>query len=120
MLVEAGKLSNTNSYQDVMLVACGRPGFYLLTILQFIYPFIGKHLYRLLHRMVWLCYKLVSLSLRTRVKEDCVQNTRYSMVMSNLWLVKRILKLHKNSEILFKQPMQYPETIHVISLYVKL
>ena len=43
MLVEAGKLSNTNSYQDMMLVACGRPGFYLLTILQFMYPFIGKN-----------------------------------------------------------------------------
>ena len=47
MLVEAGKLSNTNSYQDMMLVACGRPGFYLLTILQFMYPFIGKNRHHL-------------------------------------------------------------------------
>ena len=44
LLVEAGKLSNTNSYQEMMLVACGRPGFYLLTFLQFVYPFIGKTL----------------------------------------------------------------------------
>jgi len=29
-------------FQDMMLVACGRPGFYLLTFLQFAYPFIGE------------------------------------------------------------------------------
>ncbi|XP_052803329.1 putative sodium-coupled neutral amino acid transporter 11 [Mya arenaria] len=48
LLIEAGKLSNTNSYQDVMLVACGRPGFYLLTFLQFAYPFIAMVSYNVI------------------------------------------------------------------------
>lgn len=41
LLVEGGRLSNTDTYQDVVLVAFGRPGFYLLTLLQFLYPFIA-------------------------------------------------------------------------------
>lgn len=48
LLIEAGKLSNTNTYQDMMLVACGRPGFYLLTFLQFIYPFIAMVSYNVI------------------------------------------------------------------------
>ncbi|KAL4221915.1 hypothetical protein ACF0H5_017967 [Mactra antiquata] len=48
LLIEAGKLSNTNTYQDMMLVACGRPGFYLLTFLQFIYPFIAMISYNVI------------------------------------------------------------------------
>lgn len=48
MLIEAGKLSNTNTYQDMVLVACGRPGFYLLTFLQFVYPFIAMVSYNVI------------------------------------------------------------------------
>ncbi|XP_060581490.1 putative sodium-coupled neutral amino acid transporter 11 isoform X2 [Ruditapes philippinarum] len=48
LLIEAGKLSNTNTYQDMMLVACGRPGFYLLTFLQFVYPFIAMVSYNVI------------------------------------------------------------------------
>ncbi|XP_052245865.1 putative sodium-coupled neutral amino acid transporter 11 isoform X2 [Dreissena polymorpha] len=48
MLIEAGKLSNTKTYQDMMLVAYGRPGFYLLTFLQFLYPFIAMVSYNVI------------------------------------------------------------------------
>lgn len=41
VLIEAGRLSNTDTYQDMVLVAFGRPGFYILTVLQFLYPFIA-------------------------------------------------------------------------------
>lgn len=48
LLVEAGKLSNTDSYQDMIMVACGRPGFYLLTLLQFLYPLIAMISYNVI------------------------------------------------------------------------
>ncbi|KAK0057372.1 putative sodium-coupled neutral amino acid transporter 11 isoform X1 [Biomphalaria glabrata] len=41
VLIEAGRLSNTDTYQDMVLVAFGRTGFYILTVLQFLYPFIA-------------------------------------------------------------------------------
>lgn len=48
LLVQGGKLSNTDTYQDVVLVAFGRPGFYLLTVLQFLYPFIAMISYQVI------------------------------------------------------------------------
>ncbi|XP_021367109.1 putative sodium-coupled neutral amino acid transporter 11 isoform X3 [Mizuhopecten yessoensis] len=48
ILIEAGKLSNTKSYQDMILVACGRPGFYILTTLQFLYPLIAMISYQVI------------------------------------------------------------------------
>ena len=42
MLIKAGQLSGTSSYQGVMTAAFGTPGFVLLSMVQFIYPFIGK------------------------------------------------------------------------------
>ncbi|XP_061185612.1 putative sodium-coupled neutral amino acid transporter 11 isoform X2 [Saccostrea echinata] len=47
-LVEAGRLSNTDSYQDMILVAYGRPGFYILTLLQFLYPLIAMISYNVI------------------------------------------------------------------------
>ncbi|XP_076461136.1 putative sodium-coupled neutral amino acid transporter 11 isoform X2 [Babylonia areolata] len=48
MLVEGGHLSNTDSYQDLVLVTFGRPGFYVLTVLQFLYPFIAMVSYNVI------------------------------------------------------------------------
>ncbi|KAK3108965.1 hypothetical protein FSP39_019864 [Pinctada imbricata] len=48
LLIEAGKLSNSVSYQGVMLVVCGRYGFYLLTFLQFLYPLIAMISYNVI------------------------------------------------------------------------
>ncbi|BFZ00986.1 hypothetical protein BsWGS_04025 [Bradybaena similaris] len=48
LLVEGGHLSNTDTYQDMVLVAFGRPGFYLLTVLQFLYPFIAMVSYNVI------------------------------------------------------------------------
>ncbi|KAL3831322.1 hypothetical protein ACJMK2_023088 [Sinanodonta woodiana] len=48
LLIEAGKLSNTVTYQDMMMFACGRPGFYLLSTLQFLYPFIAMISYNVI------------------------------------------------------------------------
>ncbi|XP_041365404.1 putative sodium-coupled neutral amino acid transporter 11 [Gigantopelta aegis] len=48
LLIEAGHLSNTDTYQDMVLVAFGRPGFYILTVLQFVYPFIAMVSYNVI------------------------------------------------------------------------
>jgi len=42
LMVRSGHLSGSFSYQGIMRAAFGRPGFILLSILQFVYPFIGK------------------------------------------------------------------------------
>ncbi|XP_014285965.1 putative sodium-coupled neutral amino acid transporter 11 [Halyomorpha halys] len=41
LMVRSAHLSESFSYQGLMEAAFGRPGFYLLTFLQFIYPFIA-------------------------------------------------------------------------------
>lgn len=42
LMVRSGHLCGEMSYQGLMRASFGRPGFYILTTLQFIYPFIGK------------------------------------------------------------------------------
>lgn len=44
ILIKASRISGTHSYQGVMNAAFGTAGYALLTVLQFIYPFIGKAL----------------------------------------------------------------------------
>lgn len=48
LLVKAANLAGVTSYQDLVHVAFGRPGFYLLTLLQFIYPFIAMISYNVI------------------------------------------------------------------------
>lgn len=48
LLVKSAHLAGVTSYQDLVHVAFGRPGFYLLTLLQFIYPFIAMISYNVI------------------------------------------------------------------------
>lgn len=48
LLVNAANLAGVTSYQDLVHVAFGRPGFFLLTLLQFIYPFIAMISYNVI------------------------------------------------------------------------
>ncbi|ESO96222.1 hypothetical protein LOTGIDRAFT_174956 [Lottia gigantea] len=48
LLIEGGRLSNTHCYQDMVLVAFGKPGYYILTVLQFLYPFIAMVSYNVI------------------------------------------------------------------------
>ncbi|XP_072029195.1 putative sodium-coupled neutral amino acid transporter 11 isoform X2 [Amphiura filiformis] len=41
LLIKGGELSGTNTYQDVVQSAFGIPGYYLLTAIQFVYPFVA-------------------------------------------------------------------------------
>lgn len=42
LMVQSAHLSGSFSYSGIMAAAFGSPGFYLLSFLQFFYPFIGK------------------------------------------------------------------------------
>ena len=48
LLVRAGLASATSSYQHIMEAAFGRVGFVLITILQFVYPFIAMVSYNII------------------------------------------------------------------------
>ncbi|CAH1788298.1 unnamed protein product [Owenia fusiformis] len=48
LLIHGGELSNTYSYQDLVRAAFGRPGFYVLTIMQFLYPLIAMISYNII------------------------------------------------------------------------
>lgn len=41
LMIKAGHISGRFSYQGIMEAAFGKPGYILLGILQFFYPFIG-------------------------------------------------------------------------------
>lgn len=43
LMVRCGHVSGRFSYQGIMEAAFGRPGYILLGILQFFYPFIGQY-----------------------------------------------------------------------------
>ena len=40
LMIKGGELSQSMSYQGMMQEAFGRPGFYILSLLQFVYPFL--------------------------------------------------------------------------------
>lgn len=44
LMVRSGHLSGAYSYQGITEAAFGRAGFVLLSVLQFVYPFIGKYI----------------------------------------------------------------------------
>ncbi|XP_064647636.1 putative sodium-coupled neutral amino acid transporter 11 isoform X2 [Lineus longissimus] len=48
LLIHGGNLSNTNTYQDLVRAAFGRPGFYALTFMQGLYPFIAMISYNVI------------------------------------------------------------------------
>jgi sodium-coupled neutral amino acid transporter 11 len=48
ILVKAGNIAGVSTYQDVVEAAFGRSGFYLLTLIQFIYPFIAMISYNVI------------------------------------------------------------------------
>ena len=42
LMVRAGQLSGSYSYPGMMEAAFGKWGFYILSLIQFVYPIIGK------------------------------------------------------------------------------
>lgn len=47
LLIKGGALSGTDTYQSLVNKTFGFPGYLLLSVLQFLYPFIGKDEYEI-------------------------------------------------------------------------
>ena len=45
LMLKSGTIANTSSYQDLMAAAFGRVGFAILSVLQFMFPFVRKYVY---------------------------------------------------------------------------
>lgn len=48
LMVRGGRIAGSNSYQDLVEAAFGRPGFYILSFMQFVYPFIAMISYNVI------------------------------------------------------------------------
>ncbi|XP_023239840.1 putative sodium-coupled neutral amino acid transporter 11 [Centruroides sculpturatus] len=48
ILVKGGNIVGVSTYQDLVQAAFGKPGFYFLTLIQFIYPFIAMISYNII------------------------------------------------------------------------
>ncbi|CAG0922298.1 unnamed protein product, partial [Notodromas monacha] len=53
LMVKGGNLAGVSTYQDLMMFAFGRKGFYVLTVLQFIYPIIAMISYNIVIGDTW-------------------------------------------------------------------
>ena len=42
LMLKGAAIADTNSYQDLMAAAFGRVGFGILSVIQFMFPFVGK------------------------------------------------------------------------------
>ena len=45
LMLKCGTIANTSSYQDLMAAAFGRVGFAILSVLQFMFPFVREYVY---------------------------------------------------------------------------
>ncbi|XP_005090927.1 putative sodium-coupled neutral amino acid transporter 11 [Aplysia californica] len=101
LLVEGGRLSNTDTYQDMVLVAFGRPGFYILTVLQFLYPFIAMVSYNVIigdtitKIIVWIGGESPSLLHSVLGNRQFIITVVTALVTLPLSLYKNIAKLGK-------------------------
>lgn len=48
LLIQGGLIAGTKTYQGLMEAAFGRPGFYILSLIQFVYPFIAMISYNII------------------------------------------------------------------------
>ncbi|XP_076463815.1 putative sodium-coupled neutral amino acid transporter 11 [Babylonia areolata] len=95
LLVQGGLLSNSHSYQDVVLAAFGRPGFYTLTVLQFIYPFIAMVSYNVIIGDTITKIVLWMAGNSTGFVHDVLGNRRFVICIVTL-LVTLPLSLYRN------------------------
>jgi sodium-coupled neutral amino acid transporter 11 len=93
LLIHAGEISNAQSYQDVMRAAFGRPGFIILTIMQFLYPMIAMISYNVI-----IGDTITKIVMRIGGPEvvHTVVGSRQFVICAVSLLVTLPLSLHKN------------------------
>ncbi|XP_023932089.1 putative sodium-coupled neutral amino acid transporter 11 [Lingula anatina] len=101
LLIAAGLQSKTSTYQDVMQVAFGRPGFYLISLLQFANPFLAMTSYNIIagDTIEKIVYRTASES----VKNSVLGNRQFILFLFTIFIsmplscYRNIAKLSKFS-----------------------
>ncbi|XP_014257509.1 putative sodium-coupled neutral amino acid transporter 11 isoform X2 [Cimex lectularius] len=100
LMVRSAHISGSFSYQGLMEAAFGRPGFYLLTFLQFVYPFIAMVSYNVVvgDTVTKVLIRVFSLPPRSIfARRDYVVAMATIFVTIPLCLLKDMAKLAKAS-----------------------
>lgn len=92
ILIKAGIATGTSTYQDLVQAAFGLPGFYVLTFMQFIYPFIAMISYNVIigDTVTKVLVRIFS------VPADSILGNRHFIVIMASLLVTLPLSLHRN------------------------
>lgn len=92
ILIKAGISTGTSTYQDLVQAAFGLPGFYVLTFMQFIYPFIAMISYNVI-----IGDTVTKVLLRVfSVSPDSILSNRHFIVIMASLIVTLPLSLHRN------------------------
>ncbi|KAF0297383.1 putative sodium-coupled neutral amino acid transporter 11 [Amphibalanus amphitrite] len=92
MLVRAGNLAGTSTYQDTVMRALGPPGYYVLVFLQFTYPFVALLSYNII-----IGDNFTKVLLRmTGVPADNLVVRREFIIIASTLLITLPLSLYKN------------------------
>lgn len=92
ILIKAGISTGTATYQDLVQSAFGLPGFYILTFMQFIYPFIAMISYNVI-----IGDTITKVFMRIfKVSTDNVLGNRHFIVIMTSLFVTLPLSLHRN------------------------
>uniref|UniRef100_A0A1E1X697 Putative sodium-coupled neutral amino acid transporter 11 n=1 Tax=Amblyomma aureolatum TaxID=187763 RepID=A0A1E1X697_9ACAR len=92
ILIKAGITTGTSTYQDLVQAAFGLPGFYALTFMQFIYPFIAMISYNVI-----IGDTVTKVFVRIfKVAPDSILGNRHFIVIMASLLVTLPLSLHRN------------------------
>ncbi|XP_077515384.1 putative sodium-coupled neutral amino acid transporter 11 isoform X2 [Amblyomma americanum] len=92
ILIKAGITTGTSTYQDLVQAAFGLPGFYALTFMQFIYPFIAMISYNVI---IGDTVTKVFVRIFNVAPDSILGNRHFIVIMASL-LVTLPLSLHRN------------------------
>ncbi|CAN8021180.1 unnamed protein product [Ixodes persulcatus] len=114
ILIKAGISTGTATYQDLVQSAFGLPGFYILTFMQFIYPFIAMISYNVI-----IGDTITKVFMRIfKVSTDSVLGNRHFIVIMTSLFVTLPLSLHRNISKLNKASLTSLLFILVILIFV--
>ncbi|XP_075538257.1 putative sodium-coupled neutral amino acid transporter 11 isoform X1 [Dermacentor variabilis] len=114
ILIKAGISTGTSTYQDLVQAAFGLPGFYVLTIMQFIYPFIAMISYNVI---IGDTVTKVFLRIFNVAPDSILGNRHFIVIMASLF-VTLPLSLHRNISKLNKVSLASLLIILVILTFV--
>lgn len=114
ILVKAGIATGSATYQELVQTAFGVPGFYILTLMQFVYPFIAMISYNVI---IGDTVTKVFMRIFNVTKDSILGNRHFIVVLASL-LVTLPLSLHRNISKLNKASLMSLLLILIILVFV--